>query len=57
MDMKGMLKMIMVALIGALLVAVISFLPISATFKSILYAILVIVFVYIIALLIRIEKK
>ena len=57
MDMKSMLKMIIVALIGALIVAIISFLPISATFKSILYAILLVVFIYVIALLMRIERK
>jgi len=54
--MKRILSMVVAALIGALLIALINLLPISAVFKSILYAVLIGLFVYVVGIIMRINK-
>jgi len=54
--MKRMISLILAALVGSLLVVLISYLSIGALAKSILYAILIGLFVYVVGIVMRINK-
>jgi len=56
MNMKRIGMMVLAAFIGAFLVVMISLLKIDVVFKSVIYAVLVALFVYVVGIIMRIHK-
>jgi len=55
--MKMMIKMLVVAMVAALVVAIVSTLKLNGIFQSIVYAILIGLVVYAVALIMRTDKR
>ena len=53
--MKRVVRAAIATAIGALLIVLISMMPIGVIFKSILYAVLIVLFVYVVGIIMRIK--